>query len=98
MITELTYSHNRNVFIKDDWKPFINKYFENVKFLGFESGRYEPSISITNWEEVKDKLPKSYQPHMVNGVLNPLHPKYKEMKEYQDEMEEFKRKRRENGN
>lgn len=60
--TQLTYHHCRNVFINDQFRPFIHKYFKNVNFLGFEYGYYYPTIEISNWDEVKDKLPKSYKP------------------------------------
>lgn len=86
MKTELTYYHGRNVFIRNEWKPFINRYFKDIIFLGFDCGHYGPTIEITNWEEVKNNLPKSYQPIYVNGELNELHPKYKDMKEYQNEI------------
>ena len=58
MKTILTYTHGRNLFTGSNFKPFVNKYFKDVEFLGFESGNWEPSISISNWEEVKNELPK----------------------------------------
>ncbi len=58
MKTILTYTHGRNLFTKNEFKPFVHKYFKDVEFLGFESGNWEPSISISNWEEIKNDLPK----------------------------------------
>lgn len=58
----LKYKHARNLFIGSEWKPFVLKYFTGVKFLGCECGNWYPSISVDNWNEVKDLLPKSYQP------------------------------------
>lgn len=60
--TKLLYRHERNIFLKGQWKAFINKYFKDVKFLGCECGYHYPTIEISNWDEVKDILPKSYQP------------------------------------
>lgn len=58
MRTRLTYTHGRNLFIKNEFKPFVNKYFKDVRFEGFESGNWGPTISISNWDETKDILPK----------------------------------------
>jgi len=62
MITELTYNHSRNLFYKGDYKSFVKKYFKDVKFEGFECGYWLPSITISNWDEIKAILPKSYHP------------------------------------
>lgn len=67
MATILNYTHGRNLFIRNEFKPFVKKYFKDVEFLGFESGNWGPSISISNWDEVKDILPKSYQPESVSN-------------------------------
>lgn len=58
MKTRLTYYHGRSLFAGSEFKPFVNKYFKDVEFEGFESGRWSPSIIISNWDEVKDILPK----------------------------------------
>ncbi len=58
MKTLLTYTHGRDIFKGSDFKPFVHKYFKDVRFEGFESGNWHPTISISNWEEVKDILPK----------------------------------------
>ncbi len=58
MKTILTYTHGRNLFTKNKFKPFVYKYFKDVKFLGCESGNWDPRICISNWEEVKELLPK----------------------------------------
>ena len=65
MKTILTYTHTRNLFIKTKFKPFVNKYFKDVRFLGCEYGNWEPSISISNWEEIKYQLPKYAIPAKV---------------------------------
>ena len=62
MKTYLTYTHGRNLFHKNEFKPFVHKYFKDVKFEGFESGNWFPQISISNWDEIKGVLPKSYLP------------------------------------
>lgn len=64
----LTYYHGRNLFIKNEFKPFVKKYFKDVKFIGFECGNFTPSIQISNWEEIKESLPKSYQPLEVKTI------------------------------
>jgi len=65
MRTTLTYTHSRNLFAKNEFKPFVKKYFKDVVFLGFECGYWGPSISISNWEDIKESLPKSYKPTEV---------------------------------
>ncbi len=62
MKTYLTYTHGRDIFKGSEFKLFINKYFKDVRFEGFESGNWYPIISISNWDDIKDKLPKSYIP------------------------------------
>jgi len=62
MKTTLIYTHSRNLFSGSDFKPFVNKYFKDVEFEGFEVGNWYPAITISNWEEVKNILPKSYMP------------------------------------
>jgi len=62
MTTSLTYTHSRNLFTKNEFKPFVKKYFKDVKFMGCEYGNWYPTIIISNWDEVKDILPKSYMP------------------------------------
>ena len=54
----LTYHHTRNLFWKDSFLPFVNKYFKDVKYLGTESGNWSPKIKVNNWDEVKYELPK----------------------------------------
>lgn len=65
MRTELVYTHNKSIFLHGEWKAWVTKWFENPKFEGFESGFYNPHVSITNWEQIKDKLPKSYHPFKI---------------------------------
>ncbi len=62
MKTTLIYRHARNLFTKNEFKPFVKKYFKDVEFVGFECGNWNPHIRISNWEEIKNILPKSYQP------------------------------------
>lgn len=62
---ELTYTHGRDLFLKNQFKSFVSKYFKDVEFLGFECGNWNPSIKISNWNEIKNSLPKSYQPKEV---------------------------------
>lgn len=62
MKTILTYTHTRSLFTGNKFKPFVHKYFKDVKFLGCESGNWEPKISISNWEEIKNIIPKYAKP------------------------------------
>ena len=66
MKTILTYKHTRNLFTKNEFKPFIKKYFKGVKFLGTESGNWGAKISISNWDEVKKTLPTYAKPETYN--------------------------------
>ena len=65
MKTILNYTHGRNLFKGSEFKPFVHRYFKDVEFLGFESGYWGPSISVSNWDEVCHILPKSYHPESV---------------------------------
>ena len=58
MKTILTYHHTRNLFHKDSFLPFVDKYFQNVEYLGTDSGNWSPKIRVSNWDEVKYELPK----------------------------------------
>ncbi|GAI31019.1 unnamed protein product, partial [marine sediment metagenome] len=51
MKTTIIYRHGRNLFDGSDFKPFVNKYFKDVIFEGFECGNWYPAITISNWEE-----------------------------------------------
>ena len=68
MKTRLNYCHSRNLFLHGNFKNFVHKYFKDVEFEGFEFGYYRPSIIISNWDEVKDKLPRSYMPMSVENI------------------------------
>jgi len=57
MRTILTYTHTRNLFTKNNFKPFVEKYFKNARFEGSDGG-WNAKLSITNWDEVKSNLPK----------------------------------------
>ena len=74
MKTILTYTHIRNLFRGTKFKPFVNKYFKDVKYLGTECGNWEPSISISNWEDVKYQLPKYAIPVKIEWDYNHIHP------------------------
>lgn len=63
--TKLEYRHTRNIMSCNEWKSWVSKWFKNVRFHGCEYGNHNPVISITNWDEVKDVLPKSYKPCKV---------------------------------
>ena len=66
MKTTLNYTHARSLFIKNEFKPFVRKYFLDVKFLGFDSGNWGPSISVSNWDAVKELLPKYAIPESIS--------------------------------
>lgn len=59
MKTILTYNRARQLFTKSEFKPFVHKYFKDVEYLGaLDSYGTFAHISISNWDEIKDKLPK----------------------------------------
>jgi len=65
----LTYNHSRNLFNGGSFKPFVKKYFEDVKFEGFGCGYWFPTISISGTVgNVRIKnLQKSYQPMKIES-------------------------------
>lgn len=65
--TILTYTHTRNIFSGDDFKPFVKKFFKDFEFLGATGGRYYPRLKVSNYEEVKDLLPKYARPIEVSN-------------------------------
>ena len=65
MKTTLTYTHTRNLFKGTEFKPFVRKYFKDVKFIGCDSGNWWPSIEISNWDGVKNTLPKYAIPREI---------------------------------
>jgi len=66
MTTTLTYTHTRNLFTRNEFKPFVKKYFKDVKFLGTKSGNWDAKISVSNYDEVKNELPKYAKPLKTN--------------------------------
>ena len=67
-ITELLYRHSRDIFIGNKFKSFVYKYFKDVRFKGCEYGNNFPTITISNWDEIKDTLPTSYQPIETKNI------------------------------
>jgi len=69
MKTYLTYTHSRNIFEAGEFKPFVRKYFEDVKFEGFGCGYWDPTISISGTVgNIKIKnLPQSCQPYKIEN-------------------------------
>ena len=61
----LTYYNTRDIFRGNEFRPFVRKYFKDVKYLGVESGNSYPAISVSNWEEIKNDLPKYARPLKV---------------------------------
>ena len=66
----LTYPSTRNLFIKNEFKPFVNKYFKDVRFIGTECGKFDASIEVSNYEDVKNDLPKYAIPYKAEFVIN----------------------------
>ena len=65
----LTYNYSRDIFNGGEFKPFVKKYFKNVKFEGFSCGHFYPTISISGTignVKIKD-LPKSYKPYKIES-------------------------------
>lgn len=61
MKTTLIFAYTRDIFTGNSFKPGIKKWFKNPRFDGAE-GRLFARLTVENWEEVKEKLPKSYRP------------------------------------
>jgi len=61
MKTTLIYTHTRNLFTRNEFKPFVKKYFNDVRFEGSDGG-WDAKLSVSNYEEVKDLLPKYAKP------------------------------------
>ncbi len=66
----LTYPHTRNLFVKDSFKPFVKKYFKDARFIGTECGKYDAAIEVSNYEEVKNDLPKYARPAKVETIVS----------------------------
>lgn len=66
----LTYTHTRNLFIKNEFKPFVKKYFKDVRFVGTECGKFDAAIEVSNYEDVKDSLPKYAIPDKAEFLIN----------------------------
>ena len=65
MKTILTYTHTRNLFTGNKFKPFVNKYFKEARFEGSDGG-WDAKLSVSNYEEVKNILPKYAKPLKIN--------------------------------
>ncbi len=61
MKTILIYTHTRNLFKGNSFKPFVNKYFKDARFEGSDGG-WDAKLSVSNYDEVKDTLPKYAKP------------------------------------
>ena len=59
MMIHLTYTYNRDIFTKGEFKPWIQKLFPGAKFDGFEYGRSNPTIAVhvVDFEKHKDDIP-----------------------------------------
>ena len=47
------------IFTKNKWKSGITKWLDNPRFEGCESGNFGAVLSVTNYEDIKDLLPKT---------------------------------------
>jgi len=70
MTKYLTYRHTRNIFVKEQWKSFVTKYFQNPVFQYCKYENNFKIIAVDNYEEVKDKLPKYAQPIKVQDKID----------------------------
>lgn len=68
MKTVLIYTHTRNIFIGNKFKPFVDKYFKDARFEGSDGG-WCAELSVSNYEEVKDILPKYARPESVKNKI-----------------------------
>lgn len=66
----LTYPYTRSLFTKNEFKPFVNKYFKDVRFIGTECGNYDAAIEVSNYEDVKNDLPKYARPAKVEIIVS----------------------------
>ena len=63
----LTYRYNRTVFSRNEFKPFIKKWFVNPVFKGSEDRVSYPKILVENWSEVKHTIPLKLKPIKVES-------------------------------
>ena len=69
MTTYLQYFSRQQLFDGPDFKPWVYKWFDNPVLIWEESCGSYPCICVTNWDQVRDSLPKSFLPvRIISGV------------------------------
>lgn len=67
-MTKLTYRFKRTLFREGQLKPWVYKTFKNIKFIGFDKNGDHPSIIVSNYVDVKSRLPIIYRPMSVEKL------------------------------
>jgi len=57
MVTYLMYYHVNDVMFNYKWRFWVLSWFDDPSYHGTTSDNYFPVISVTNWDNVKAKLP-----------------------------------------
>lgn len=67
----LLFKHSRNLFVRNEWKPGIKKWYKNPRSEGCICGRgWGWIITVSNWGDIKESIPKSYRPLYVGNSFN----------------------------
>ena len=69
MKTYLLYNHTRNIFAGNEFNGGIKKWFHNPRFEGSQSGNWGAVLSVTNYDKVKNMIPKTLIP-IKTSLLN----------------------------
>lgn len=67
MVTYLKYSHHNQLFLTKSLRPWVLKWFPDLMLLAMDLGGSNIVIGVTNWDLVKDRLPKKYYPAVILG-------------------------------
>jgi len=65
MVTYLKYYHINDVKFNSAWRRWVLCWFGVPGFHGTSYGNRYPIISVTNWDDVKHKLPFWRRPKLV---------------------------------
>jgi len=65
MVTYLKYYHVNDVMFNSNWRRWVLSYFEDPAYHGCSFVNRYPVISVTNWHDIKCKLPFWHWPNLV---------------------------------
>ena len=65
MVTYLLYFHVNDVMFNYKWRRWVLFWFDVPAYHGTSHGDCSPVISVTNWDDVKNKLPFWRRPRLV---------------------------------